>query len=338
MPAPFQHETVLRDAVVEHLATRAGGEAVGGVFLDGTLGGGGHSEGLLQATGPASSVVGIDRDPAALAAATARLAPFGARFRAVHGTYADMGTLVPDLPPLAGIVLDLGVSSPQLDHADRGFSFQQEGPVDMRMDPTRGTTAAELIETLPEDELTTLIGRLGEEPRARRIARALKAGAPWTSTLDLADTVARASGYRNSRTHPATRTFQALRMAVNDELGQLERGLAAALALLAPGGRLAIISFHSLEDRAVKQRFRTWAGVGTPRDAYGHPVTPPLGRDVVRKGIAGAEAEPWNPRARSARLRVFEKAGELPGVHDDPRPTAPTAPPSSDPQGLRRHA
>jgi 16S rRNA (cytosine1402-N4)-methyltransferase len=338
MPASFQHETVLRGAVIEHLAFRAGGARVGGVFLDGTLGGGGHAEGLLEATPGSSSVVGIDRDPAALAAARTRLAPFGARFRAVHGTYADMSSVVADLPPLAGIVLDLGVSSPQLDHADRGFSFQKDGPVDMRMDSSQGPTAAELIEATPEDELTTIIGRLGEEPRARRIARAVKAGAPWTSTVALADTVARASGYRNSRTHPATRTFQALRMAVNDELGQLERGLAAALPLLAPGGRLAIISFHSLEDRAVKQRFRTWAGVGTPRDAYGHPITPPLGRDVVRKGIAGSKVEPENPRARSARLRVFEKTGELAATHDEPASPLPPAPTGSDRQDLRRPA
>lgn len=338
MPAPFQHETVLRGAVVEHLASRAGGLRVGGVFLDGTLGGGGHSEGLLEATPQTSSVVGVDRDPAALSAARARLAPYGDRFRAKHGTYADMGQMVSDLPPLAGIVLDLGVSSPQLDHAGRGFSFQQDGPVDMRMDPSRGPTAAELIETTSEDALTVIIGRLGEEPRARRIAQAVKAGAPWTSTLALADTVARASGYRNSRTHPATRTFQALRMAVNDELGQLERGLAAALPLLAPGGRLAIISFHSLEDRMVKQRFRAWAGVGTPRDAYGNPITPPLGRDVVRKGIAGAKVEPANPRARSARLRIFEKTGELAATHDDPAAPLPTAPAGSDRHDLRRPA
>ena len=316
MPAPFQHETVLRDAVVEHLVASTRGARPGDVYLDGTLGGGGHSEALLEATGPGGRVIGIDRDPAALAAASARLAPFGARFQAVHDTYADMASAAAGRGPVAGIVLDLGVSSPQLDHADRGFSFQQDGPVDMRMDPTQGPTAAELIEATPEDELTLIIGRLGEEPRARRIARALKAGSPWTQTLALADTVAQASGYRNSRTHPATRTFQALRMAVNDELGQLERGLGAALALLAPGARLAIISFHSLEDRAVKQRFRAWSGVGAPRDAYGHPLTPPLGRDVVRKGIAGATAEPHNPRARSARLRVFEKG------------TSPTAPPT----------
>jgi len=338
MPALFHHETVLRDAVVDHLATSAGEFDAAVVFLDGTLGGGGHSEGLLQATGPESRVVGIDRDPAALAAATSRLTPYGDRFRAVHGTYADMASLVGDLPPVAGIVLDLGVSSPQLDHAARGFSFQQDGPVDMRMDPTRGVDAATLIDTLSEDELTTTIGRLGEEPRARRIARALKAGTPWTSTLALADTVARASGYRNSRTHPATRTFQALRMAVNDELGQLERGLSAALELLAPGGRLAIISFHSLEDRAVKQRFRTWAGVGTPRDAYGNPVEPPLGRDVVRKGISGADTEPWNPRARSARLRIFEKAcGRLEGEHTSSR-SRPTPAGDADRQELRRPA
>ncbi len=317
--APFHHLTVLRDAVVEHLVSDGGG-----AFLDGTLGGGGHSEALLEAAGSAATVLGIDRDPAALAAARARLARFGDRFRAVHGTFGDMAALVPKDAAFRGIVLDLGVSSPQLDHGDRGFSLQHDGPVDMRMDPSRGRTAAELIDELEVGALADLLKRYGEEPRALRIARALKADGPWTSTLALAETVRSASGYRNSRVHPATRTFQALRIAVNDELAQLDRGLDAALGLLEPGGRLAVISFHSLEDRAVKRRFRDWAGANVPRDVFGHPISAPLGRDVVRKGVAGADADPANPRARSARLRVFEKAGETNTIGRGDTPSADT--------------
>jgi 16S rRNA (cytosine1402-N4)-methyltransferase len=305
MPAPFEHRTVLRDAVVARLV-----RVTGGIWLDGTLGGGGHTQALLEATSPLGVVFGIDRDPAAIEAATALLKPWGARFQAVRGTFAEMADLVGEHGPFNGIVLDLGVSSPQLDQAQRGFSFQQDGPVDCRMNPDEGATAAELIDSLTESELADVIYQYGEEPRSRRIARALKAGAPWTSTLAMAETVARASGYKGSRTHPATRTFQALRILTNDELGQLDRGLDAALAMLAPGGRLAIISFHSLEDRAVKKRFRLWAGSGTPRDAYGNPMVAPQGRIIDRKGVSGADADPENPRARSARLRVFEKSGQ----------------------------
>lgn len=300
--ASFQHESVLLDATLELLAPAAGQR-----FLDGTLGGGGHSEALLRATAPDGVVVGIDRDPDALAAASARLASFGERFRPLRGRFGDMGRLAADLGPFDGILLDLGVSSPQLDRAERGFSFRQDGPLDMRMDPDAGDSAAELLDRITEDELVDILRRYGEEPRARRIARAILDGRPWSGTLALADAVARASGYRNSRTHPATRTFQALRMAVNDELGELERGLDAAVELLAPGGRLAVISFHSLEDRAVKHRFRTLAGIGAPRDEYGQPLERPGFQLVNRKGVAGRQADPDNPRARSARLRVLQR-------------------------------
>jgi len=329
--ALFHHLTVLRDAVVEHLVLREGG-----AFLDGTLGGGGHTEALLEAAGSAATVLGIDRDPAALAAARARLARFGDRFRAVHGAFADMAALAPSGAIFRGIVLDLGVSSPQLDHGDRGFSLQQDGPVDMRMDPSRGRTAAELIDELDEGQLADILKRFGEEPRARRIARAIKQDGPWTSTLALAETVRSSSGYRKSRVHPATRTFQALRIAVNDELGQLDRGLDAALGLLEPGGRLAVISFHSLEDRTVKRRFRAWAGANVPRDVFGHPISAPLGRDVVRKGIAGADADPDNPRARSARLRIFEKAGDSDEIGRVDEPAAASSNPRAEgPSGPR---
>ena len=304
MSTAFHHLSVLLEPVVAALGHRTGGR-----FLDGTLGGGGHAHALLQATGPDSILVGIDRDPAARAAASRRLAEFGDRAVIRAGTYADMADIAADHAPFHGILLDIGVSSPQLDHPERGFSLRADGPLDMRMNQSDGETAAELLDRLDEPALTTILRDYGEEPRAVRIARAILAGRPWTSTLALADAVARASGYRNSRTHPATRTFQALRIAVNDELRQLERGLDAALSLLAPLGRLAVISFHSLEDRIVKTRFRTLAAIGTPRDEYGHPRTPAQVRLITRKPIRGDRHDPTNPRSRSASLRIVERLG-----------------------------
>ena len=299
MTAPFQHTSVLLGATIDALQPKAGGR-----YLDGTLGGAGHAKALLEASAPDGTLVGIDRDPAARAAATDRLTPFGDRATIVAGTYAEMAELAGSMGPFDGILLDIGVSSPQLDNAERGFSFQADGPLDMRMDPTSGESAAELLDRMTQSDLTHLLATVGEEPRARRIARAIIAGRPWTRTVALADAVAAASGYRNSRTHPATRTFQAIRVAVNGELEQLRRGLDAAVDLLAPGGRLAVISFHSLEDRIVKRHFRTLAGIGTPRDPYGHPLTPPRLQLVTRKPIRGATADSGNPRARSASLRV----------------------------------
>ena len=300
---PFHHRPVLLAQVVEHLQVRPGRR-----YLDGTLGGGGHAEAVLDGGG---TVVGIDRDPSALAATTRRLAG-RSHFTALRGRFADMARLARHLGPFDGILLDLGVSSPQLDTPERGFSLQHDGPVDMRMDPDQPLSAAQLLETLDEAGLVDILRRYGEEPRARRIARAVLAGRPWTSTAALAACVATSSGYRNSRTHPATRTFQALRMAVNGELEQLADGMEAALSMLKVGGRLAIISFHSLEDRMVKRRFREAAARGTPRDAYGNPITPPIGTLVVPRGIAGAEHDTENPRARSARLRVLEYCGPPP--------------------------
>ena len=304
MTADFQHIPVLLDAVVTGLQPRAGGR-----YLDGTLGGAGHACAVLDAAGPDATLVGIDRDPTARAAATERLARFGDRATVLAGTYDSMGTLAAGFGPFDGILLDIGVSSHQLDTAERGFSFRADGPLDMRMNPDAGETAAQLIERVDLDELTRILREFGEEPRARRIARAILDGRPWSHTLAFAEAVARASGYRNSRVHPATRTFQALRIAVNDELGQLQRGLDAAIDLLSPGGRLAVISFHSLEDRLVKQRFRTLAGVGTPRDSYGNPRIPPVLRLVTRKPIRGADHDPGNPRSRSASLRIAERLG-----------------------------
>lgn len=295
----IRHRPVLLRETVELLAPRAGG-----LYVDGTVGEGGHAEAILEACAPDGCVIGLDRDPSAIAAATARLARFGDRFTAIHARFGEMDQVVAG--PVDGLVLDLGVRSPQFDEGDRGFSLIHDGPVDMRMDPSAGETAAELLDRLDLDELTRILGEYGEEPRARRIATAMLAGRPWTSTLALADCVARASGYHGSRVHPATRAFQALRIAVNDELGQLEAGLDAALDLVRPGGRVVIISFHSLEDRIVKRRFRSWAGEDAPRDAYGHPVTAPRARHLARGGIDGRSADASNPRARSARVRAVE--------------------------------
>ena len=301
MTSDFSHRPVLLEATLDVLQPRAGGQ-----YLDGTLGGGGHSEAILEAAGANGFVVGIDRDPTALAAAAARLERFGDRFRAIRGTFADMETIAGEWAPFDGILLDLGVSSPQLDHPERGFSFRAEGPVDMRMDPSQELDASGLLDKLDERGLVDILRRFGEEPRARRIARAILEGRPWTSTLALAQCVADSSGYRNSRTHPATRTFQAIRMAVNDELGQLERALDIASSLLAPGGRLGVITFHSLEDRMVKRKFRALSGEGGPKDPYGNPLVAPRFRLPHRKGISGKDADAGHPRSRSARLRILE--------------------------------
>jgi 16S rRNA (cytosine1402-N4)-methyltransferase len=263
------------------------------VIVDGTLGGGGHSEALLEA---GATVLGVDRDPLALAAATARLERFGDRFRARQGEYARVGELVEG--PVDGLLLDLGVSSPQLDEAGRGFSFQHEGPLDMRMSG--------------EGELADLIYQLGEERFSRPIARELKARAPRTTQEAVAAVRAAVPRARWPRdTHVATRTFQALRIAVNRELEQLDQVLDALPGLLRVGGRAAIISFHSLEDRAVKTAFRALCGEApdpTPRGLPAPPRPPPHFRALTRKAIVAGEAEAArNPRARSARLRGVEK-------------------------------
>jgi 16S rRNA (cytosine1402-N4)-methyltransferase len=264
-------------------------------------------------------LIGIDRDPSALDAARAKLAPFGDRARLVHGEYADLPAILADLkvPQVDGILLDLGVSSPQLDHPERGFSFTREGPLDMRMDPTRGRTALELIRALDPEELADVIFELGEERHSKKVARLIKEALAQDrihTTTELAAVVAQAIPIfeqRKSKIHPATRTFQALRIAVNAELEQLERLLAVFPDLLVTGGRCAIISFHSLEDRLVKQRFRDLAWTSSlPRhlaekdgerpDAVCEPIT--------RKAVVASDDEiARNPRARSARLRVCER-------------------------------
>jgi 16S rRNA (cytosine1402-N4)-methyltransferase len=291
------------------LAPRAGG-----VYCDATLGGGGHAERILLATGPDGRLIGIDRDPAALAAAGARLSPFGDRVTLVHGAFGDARALLEQLGvvPVDGFVLDLGVSSPQLDRGERGFSFRNEGPLDMRMDPTGGETAEALIRRIGIDDLADLLRRWGEERYAGRIARAIKEGVmdgAVTSTTELAALIARVVPSRERHKDPATRTFQALRIAVNDELGELERFLADFPSLVRPGGRVVVIAFHSLEDGLVKNRFRDLAKEsGYPPDiAAKMGLPPPVVKVLTRKPIEASEAEvAGNPRARSAKLRGAE--------------------------------
>lgn len=282
----------------------------GGRFIDGTVGAGGHAAALLASTEPDGLLLGIDRDPAALAFATRRLSRFGERFMPLLGSYADMDIAAPPLGFTAvdGILLDLGLSSRQLDDAQRGFSFLKEGPLDMRFDPRQGETAADLINNLSAEELAEIFRRYGEEPHSRRIARIVVAARPLHTTTGLAEVIERGIGRQGKPgRHPATRVFQALRIAVNDELAEVERGLRAALSLLKPGGRLAIISFHSLEDRLVKNFIRDAA-----RDCICPPEQPvctcgrqPELKPVTRKAVkASADEIAANPRSRSARLRV----------------------------------
>lgn len=305
-PDDAYHLPVLPAPVTAFLQPRSGG-----VYVDGTLGGGGHTALLLQASAPDGIVIGIDRDPEALAAARQRLAPFGERLRAVHATFDLMAEVVHQqgFEMVQGVLLDLGVSSRQLDRAERGFSFQQDAPLDMRMDPSTGASAAEVVNTLSARELERVIGSLGEERFAGRIARAIereRAKAPLETTGQLAQVIRDAvpGSYRHGRIHPATRTFQALRIYINRELEQLEAGLLQGVDLLASGGRIVAISYHSLEDRIVKNTFRRLAGKGLSPD---EEVTPVLRLLTPKPLVPEPEESAENPRARSAKLRAAEK-------------------------------
>jgi 16S rRNA (cytosine1402-N4)-methyltransferase len=291
----YHHTPVLLAEVVAGLLPRPGGR-----YIDGTLGGGGHAAAILEASSPDGRLLGIDCDPAALAAAAARLAPYGDRVMLVRGSFREIGQLAATsgFAQVEGVVLDLGVSSYQLDTPERGFSFQAHAPLDMRLDPDAPVTAAHLVNNLPEQELADLIFRYGEERGSRRIARAIveaRQRKPVTTTDELAAIVTRALGGQRGRIHPATRTFQALRIAVNDELASLEAALPQVIDLLAPGGRMAIIAFHSLEDRIVKHTLRAEAQAGRLRIITRKPVE------------ASVEEQRTNPRSRSARLRVAER-------------------------------
>lgn len=317
------HVPVLLQPVLAFLQVQPGG-----VYIDCTVGGGGHAEAILNASAPDGRLLGLDRDPMALVAARERLSPFRERALLRHGSFAELDTLTAGFAPADGVLLDLGLSSLQLADPSRGFSFSQEGPLDMRFDPTAaGPTAADLVNSLSVKELAGLLYRFGEEMQARRIAEAIVAARPLRTTVELAQVVERAVGSYHGpdkmgvrarrsasgpgwRIHPATRTFQALRMVVNREQEALEAGLPQALEALKPGGRLVVISFHSLEDRAVKHFLRQEArDCICPPDALvcvcGHRsrldiLTPkPVRPDLAEVAV--------NPRARSARLRAARK-------------------------------
>jgi 16S rRNA (cytosine1402-N4)-methyltransferase len=294
----WPHTTVLLQESVEALAPRDGQW-----FVDCTLGCGGHAEALLEAA--ACTVIGIDRDDDALAISRQRLARFGDRLITVKGSFGDLEKILDDLGVrgVDGVLADLGVSSVQLDTPERGFSFRSSGPIDMRMDSSARLSAQEIVDTWDVESLAECISKYGEERHARRVARAIVQGRPWRDTLQLAEAVRAAiPGANQQRIHPATRTFQALRIAVNDELGELERLLPAALNALRSGGRLALISFHSLEDRIVKRFISHESGRDFPRDPYGNPLgTPRL--HSRSSSIVPPPSDP-NPRARSARLRA----------------------------------
>ncbi len=305
----FFHKPVMVAEVLDTLKPKPGGR-----YVDGTLGGAGHAAAILAASSPTGWLFGCDRDGAAVDAARRRLADFAGRFEVRHGNFAELADWLP-ANSCNGVLLDLGVSSPQVDDSARGFSFQLDGPLDMRMDKRQPLTAAGLVNTVSADELAVVFRELGGERDARRIVRAIERERdrrPFETTRQLAELIEHLSPRRGRKTHPATKVFQALRLAVNDEIGSLKRGLVAALAILKPGGRLAVITFHSLEDRVVKEFGRTRAqdytftgGVDVP--ALRQPRAPEL-RWLTRKAVKPGAAEiADNPRSRSAQLRVMEK-------------------------------
>jgi len=295
------HIPVLLEEVVEALAPRDGAS-----YIDGTFGGGGYARALLQAA--RCHVTGIDRDPDAVARGQKLEKEFSGRFAMVEGVFSDMENLVDGKQD--GVVLDLGVSSFQFDEGDRGFSFREDGPLDMRMSKS-GMSAADFVNTADEATIADVIFRYGEERQSRRIARAIVESRPITRTAELADIVAKALGpaARAMKIHPATRTFQALRIHVNDELGELERGLEAAERVLKPMGRLAVVSFHSLEDRIVKRFFAERSGKTATGSRHAPVATAaePKFRLVEKSRAPANDETERNPRARSARLRVGER-------------------------------
>jgi len=288
----FAHRSVLLDEVLDALEPRSGG-----VYVDATVGGGGHAEGILTRGGEGTRLFAFDRDESALAAARERLASFGDQVTFVHSAFGDVEAELRarGVDAVDGVLADLGVSSPQLDRAERGFSFGQDGPLDMRMDPSKGETALELVARLELFELANVIFELGEERRSRRIARSIHEAYDadeLSTTSDLRAAIHRVTGGKRAKRDPATRTFQALRMAVNDELGQLEALLEALPRLLVDGGVAVLISFHSLEDRPVKWYFR--------RSTQLVPLS-------KRPVIASDDEQRENPRSRSAKLRAARR-------------------------------
>lgn len=302
----MKHLPVLYQEIIHALRPHASGR-----YVDGTVGAGGHARGILEACAPDGELLGLDLDPQALALARETLAPFGTRAHLAQASYAS---LPQQLGPLGwdavdGIVLDLGLSSMQLDTPERGFSFQHDAPLDMRFSPANTVTAATLVNTLDEDELADILYRFGEESDGRRIARAIVRARPLQTTRQLAEAIEKVIPHRKG-IHPATKTFQALRIAVNEELASVAEALPKAVAALRSGGRLAVISFHSLEDRIVKGFFHEQS-----RDLVNPPYTPiyaeerkAIVKEISRKPIVPSDEEiKNNPRARSAKLRIVEK-------------------------------
>ena len=311
-PVGVAHVPVMVAEVVEWLRPRPDARLV-----DATVGLGGHATALLDAAAGAE-LLGVDRDPAALARAAERLAPHGARVTLRQAAFADLPAVLAahGWDGADGVLLDLGVSSLQLDDPSRGMSFRADAPLDMRMDPALPRSAADVVNETSERELADLLFQLGEERRSRAVARAVVRARPVTTTGALAAIVARVLGAGRPGHHPATRTFQALRIAVNDELGQLDRFLADAWRLLRPGGRLAVIAYHSLEDRRVKETFRRWAArcLCPPSQPVCTCGWTPVARILTRRPIVPTPAEiARNPRARSARLRVAERLADVGG-------------------------
>ena len=294
----------------------------GGRYADGTIGGAGHAAAILAASSPTGWLFGCDHDGAAVDAARARLAEFAGRFELRRGNFADWGDWLA-AESFDGVLLDLGVSSPQLDVAERGFSFQADGPLDMRMDSDQPTTAADWVNTASEPDLAKVFWEFGGERESRRLARAIahdREQRRFETTRQLAELIERVSPRRGRRAHPATKVFQALRIVVNDEIRSLEKGLAGAVRILKPGGRLVVITFHSLEDRVVKAFGRSRAldyAVTGEMDIpeFRQPRAPEL-KWVTRKALKPGETElAGNPRSRSAQLRVMEKTGACESRH-----------------------
>jgi 16S rRNA (cytosine1402-N4)-methyltransferase len=284
------------------------------LIADGTVGAGGHAAALLRASAPTGRLMGCDRDGMAVEAATARLAEFAGRFEIRRGNFAELAEWVAP-ESCDGVLLDLGVSSPQLDQPERGFSFQEDGPLDMRQDQRQELTAAKLLNQAGAEELAGIFWRYGNEEQSRRMARAIvreRERRPLERTRQLAALIEHLSPRAGRKAHPATKIFQAVRMAVNDEIGSLQRGLEGALRILKPGGRLAVISFHSVEDRVVKEfgrrLSRDYESPGEVDVPELRRPRPPVMRWVERKALTPGEAElRENPRSRSARCRVLEK-------------------------------
>ena len=316
---PARHIPVLLDEVLDALALREGG-----LYIDGTFGAGGYTRAILAT--PRARVLAFDRDPNAIAAAAETVAASEGRLTLVQERFGDLASVAEQLglSGFDGVTLDIGVSSMQLDEAARGFSFRFDGPLDMRMEQA-GRSAADIVNEASEEELADIIYHYGEERLARKIARAIVAdrkAKPFLTTKSLADLLGRIIPHKPTDIHPATRTFQALRIAVNDELGELARALAGAEEVLREGGRLAVVSFHSLEDRIVKQFLSTRAGRGQARSRLlpGEPIPPASTFELVGKQpvIAGPEETARNPRSRSAKLRVAQRtSAPARGLDDD---------------------